>query len=349
VIPHWDGEVGLNTDILQISHKIFSETKNINTGSAVMNLLCNGGPVAAAERLASFLSIHGLNPEEKRKVHIGFSAGRFDFMNRAFGIIPQHKWEEEAWMAVRGQIFSEATEIFLRLLAGETLSSDQVPLRYLRKENFRTEEDWEKVSAIADSEGLLNDGKLEVDKRFVFEPLKIIPQDYRQDLLDLVIGTHDPNFQKMANEFLPVKVFNLSITQPEVIEKTHERMASVFHKDGGPWNRTYMPRTVFVFLNEDEDKSVEQRRDAAKKSAENALGHYWAALEGTIDPMKVAKAADNALIGDSTAIISQMQERFHPDDRLMLWFDFFNHNSKEVMKSMKAFMEKVAPEFKKNS
>ena len=40
-----------------------------------------------------------------------------------------------------------------------------------------------------------------------------------------------------------------------------------------------------------------------------------------------------------------MRERFHPDDRLMLWFDFNNHDSKQVMRNMDAFMTTVAPSF----
>ena len=39
----------------------------------------------------------------------------------------------------------------------------------------------------------------------------------------------------------------------------------------------------------------------------------------------------------------QIVERFHPDDRLMLWFDFFNHDSHHVQEMMRLFMEKVAP------
>jgi hypothetical protein len=36
-----------------------------------------------------------------------------------------------------------------------------------------------------------------------------------------------------------------------------------------------------------------------------------------------------------------MVERFHPEDRLMLWFDFFNHDNERVMSNMRAFMEHV--------
>jgi alkanesulfonate monooxygenase SsuD/methylene tetrahydromethanopterin reductase-like flavin-dependent oxidoreductase (luciferase family) len=103
-----------------------------------------------------------------------------------------------------------------------------------------------------------------------------------------------------------------------------------------------MPRTVFVFLN-DEHESAEACRKAAQEEARQALGAYWTALEGTLDPSKVEKAADNALVGDVEDIAQQMRERFHSDDRIMLWFDFFNHDNERVIRNMEAFMTKVAP------
>src|SRR6266404_7682798 len=57
VIPHFVGEIGLNTDILQLAHKIFAQTKNISVGSAIRNILCNGGPVAHAEAVKTFLTL----------------------------------------------------------------------------------------------------------------------------------------------------------------------------------------------------------------------------------------------------------------------------------------------------
>src|SRR3984885_15696909 len=44
VIPHFQGEIGLNTDILQVAHVAFAKTKKIGIGSAIRNILCNGGP-----------------------------------------------------------------------------------------------------------------------------------------------------------------------------------------------------------------------------------------------------------------------------------------------------------------
>ena len=345
VIPHWQGEVGLMTDFVQIAQAIFARTKNIECGSAVMNILCNGGPIAAAERIVALANLHGLNPDEKRRIHVGFSGGRFEFMNRPFGINPRNAVEEAAWPALRGQIFREAAEIFLRLLRGDAISSDQIRKTALTRENFRSDEDWQRVLEAAGTDG----DSVEIDRRYEFEDLAIIPRAWRRELVQLVAGTHDPRAQEQFNEVLPVQVFNLSITQPEMIENTHTRMKEKYHKDGGSWQRSYMPRTTFVFINAQEHLSPDEQRVAAKQEAELALGEYWKALEGTIDPSRVSRAANNALIGNPADIIEQMKERFHPDDRLMLWFDFFNHDSKRVIANMKAFMEHVAPTFQETA
>ena len=64
VVPHYPGEVGLCTDFVQVAQQMFTRTKNIEVGSAVMCLLANGGPIAHAERVGSFLALHGMNPDE---------------------------------------------------------------------------------------------------------------------------------------------------------------------------------------------------------------------------------------------------------------------------------------------
>ena len=46
-------------------------------------------------------------------------------------------------------------------------------------------------------------------------------------------------------------------------------------------------------------------------------------------------------------IIKQIKERFHPEDRIMTWFDFFNHDSERVCRNMSSFMKLVAPHFTK--
>ena len=345
VVPHYPGEVGLCTDFFQVAREMFSRTKRMDVGSAVMSILASGGPIAQAERVGSFLALHGMDPREERKLHIGFSAGRFEFMARPYGIVPRDSVEEAAWPALRGQIFSEASEIFLRLLNGEVVSSESIPPTNLTRSNFRTDEDWDRVQrAAVRQHGLESPPEsIEIGNRYVFEEIKTIPQDWRRDLLNLVIGSHDPSLQEKVNRFRAVQVFNLSITPPHVIEETHERMKRSYHKDGGPWTRRMMPRTVMVFVNDEEGLTREQQDEAAMEEARSALSTYWSALEGTIDPSKIDRATDNAVIGSAQSVSEQISQRFNPEDRLMCWFDFFNHDSERVMRDMTAFMTKVAP------
>jgi alkanesulfonate monooxygenase SsuD/methylene tetrahydromethanopterin reductase-like flavin-dependent oxidoreductase (luciferase family) len=331
VIPHFVGEIGLNTDILQLAHRVFARTKRISMGSAIMNILCNGGPIAAAERVKTFLTLHGHDPEEKRLLTVGFAAGRFPFINVPYGIVPRDSVETAAWPVVKNRIFEEATEIFLRLLRGETINSDMIAPRFLRRSDFRKDEEWQRV---VEAHGQHCE-QIELEPRWRFPNLKIVPHEPRMDLLRLSIGSHDPATQIFANTILPVGVFNLSITPGDEIEKTNERMRRHYHPDGGPWQRRLMPRTVLVFISDDAAKAQDEAR--------SALSNYWRALEGTLDEEKVRRATNNALVGDPDAIVAQMRERFDPADRLMLWFDFNNHDSARVMKNMSDFMEKVVP------
>ena len=94
VVPHFQGEIGLCTDFFQLAHKVFACTKNIEVGSAVMSLMCNGGPIGMAERIGNFCTLHGLNPDERRRLHIGFATGRFEFMGRPYGFVPRDAVEE---------------------------------------------------------------------------------------------------------------------------------------------------------------------------------------------------------------------------------------------------------------
>ena len=345
VVPHYPGEVGLCTDFFQVASEMFSRTSSIEVGSAVMSILASGGPIAQAERVGSFLALHGLDPDESRRLHIGFSAGRFEFMARPYGIVPRDVVEEAAWPALRGQVFAEASEIFLRLLNGEIVSSEMIRPTVLTRDNFRSDEDWAGVQGAAMSVRGLDSSpdSIEFAKRYEFEDIKTIPQEWRRELLNLVLGSHDSKLQEEVNKLRPVQVFNLSITPPHVIEETHDRFSQHYHPDGGPWERSMMPRTVMVFVNDEEGLTLEQQDEAAMKEARAALTTYWSALEGTIDPTKIERAADNAVIGNVESVCEQILERFHPEDRLMCWFDFFNHDSERVKRNMTAFMTKVAP------
>ncbi len=344
VIPHWQGEVGLNCDMLQSAHAIFARTERIEVGSAVMNILQGGGPIAAAERIAFFAALQQLRGDPRR-IHVGFSAGRFDYMNRAHGYVPRNALESAVpYPFLKGKIFHEATEIFCRLLAGETLSSDDVPARTIQESECRTPQDWQAILAAGqDAEAIIDvDGAPHVvlPKRFEFEALKIIPQDWDRDLVRLMAGSHDPAIATLANQWMPCQVANLSITPPEIIERTHAMMETTYK---GTWERRMMPRTVMVFLNAEPGLTPSEQTAAAQAEARKGLEAYWNALTGTIDPSKIQHAADNAVVGNPADVAAQIRARYHPEDRLMLWFDFFNHDSPRVIRNMEAFMEQVAP------
>ena len=361
VIPHFSGEIGLNTDILQLAHVIFSRTKRLHVGSAIRNILCNGGPIAHAEAIRTFLSLHALSAAGTagRILDIGFAAGRFPFSNVQYGIRPRNQTELAAWPVLRGLIFQEAVEIFLRFLRGDIFSSQDVRRKRLSREQFRAPTEWDNVVA-AYRQDLINDwpreitqiqarkpqvlpnevNAIEIPAWWVFDQVGVIPFEAPLDNLRLTIGAHDAASQNLANEFMPVGVFNLSITPTPVIEETHKRMTERFHKKGGAWTRQHMPRTVLVFIDEN-GGSLETRRRRAQETAEKALSNYWRAIEGTLDPEKVRNAVGNALVGSADDIRAQLAERFHPEDRLMLWFDFNNHDTGAVEKSMRDFMQKV--------
>lgn len=338
VVPHWQGEVGLCTDFPQLALETFRRTKRIDVGSAVVAIVASGGPIAQAERIANTVQFLSLQSPD-RKLHVGFSAGRFEFMARPYGILPRNAVEKAAWPALRGQIFIEAAEIFLRLLRGDTFDSDDIRSTVLTRKNFRSDEDWQAVQNAAGADA----DAIEIERRYNFEEISIVPKEWPRNQLELIAGTHDPQAQVFVNSILPVKTFNLSITSPEIIDSTHERMREHYHPDGGEWQRRDMPRTTFVFLNAEQGLSAEQQSAAAHEEARLALGEYWKALEGTLDPAKVEKAVDNALIGNPEEVAAQALTRFHPDERLMTWFDFFNHDSERVIRNMEAWMEQVVP------
>lgn len=331
VIPHFEGEIGLNTDILQVAHLLFARTRKIHVGSAIRNIQCNGGPIAHAEAIRTFLTLHGLTPGESRILDIGFASGRFPFSNVPYGVRPRNAMEAAAWPVLKGKIFQEATEIFLRLLKGEVLASKDVRPKTLSRKDFRTDADWEKV---AKAHGSPVD-VIDIPSLWQFDQVGVIPFEAPMELLKLTIGCHDLETQIFANKFLPCGVFNLSITPAPQIEATHKAMQEAYHPAGGLWTRAHMPRTVLVFLNSDPEW--------ARAKAVHAMENYWRAIEGTLDPEKVRNAVDNALVGDAAMIAEEMKRRFHKDDRLMLWFDFDNHDNADVCRSMRDFMEKVAP------
>lgn len=336
VIPHFKGEIGLNTDILQLAHVIFGQTKNISVGSAIRNILCNGGPIAHAEAMRTFLSLRGLH-DDRRPLNIGFASGRFEFSNRPYGIRPRNAVEKAAWPVVKGKILLEAIEIFMRLLKGEKIARKDVPQFSLKASDFRKPEEWARVYEIAGRDEVL------LEPWWDFEKVGVIPFEAPLDLLRLTLGSHDPAAQKLANSIMPCGVFNLSITPPQVIEETHQRMAKEYHPAGGPWTRDLMPRTAMVFLDATPGLSSEARTEKARQAAKKAWINYWKAMEGTLDQKKVDQAVENTLAGSPEVLAEMINSKYHKDDRLMLWFDFNNHDNEALKLAMADFMEQVAP------
>jgi alkanesulfonate monooxygenase SsuD/methylene tetrahydromethanopterin reductase-like flavin-dependent oxidoreductase (luciferase family) len=340
VIPEFKGEIGLSTDILQLAHVVFSQTKNLRLGSAIRNIICNGGPIAHAEAIRMFLTLHQFQAKSDRQVlEIGFAAGRFPFSNAPYGFYPRTSLENSFWEVIKNKYFQEASEIFLRLITGGRLSSEQISPRYLTKKDFRSPEEWQKALQIGEIEKCLDlsgpEARVRLDRHYNFEKVGVIPFEAPLELLRLTVGSHDPETQELVNQFWPVGVFNLSITPPAVIEETHQRMKSVYHSKGGPWLREYMPRTVLLFINTDSKK--------AQAAAQKAWENYWRAMEGTLDPKKVEAAVKNTIFGNPEEVAAQIMNKYDRSDRLMLWFDFNNHDTEDVENSMKLFFEKVVP------
>ena len=342
VIPQFRGEIGLNTDILQLAHLAFAQTKKIHVGSAIRNIICNGGPIAHAEAVKTFLSLHGLRENEQRKLHLGFAAGRFPFSNTPYGFHPQNDFEFAAWDVIKNKYFQQAVEIFLRLLGGEHISSRDLSSRIMTEGDFRDSEQWQKCLKVAKNADLVDKEKIVLYNHWEFEKVGVIPFEAPLNLLDLTLGSHDPETQILANQFAPVGVFNLSITPTPVIEETHARMARHYHKSGGTWTRDRMPRTLLLFVDDNPGVSDQEKSARAKAAARSAWENYWKAMEGTLDPKKVEAAVGNTMAGHPQELVDKIREKYHDDDRLMLWFDFNNHDSQRVKESMKIFMDKIA-------
>ena len=74
----------------------------------------------------------------------------------------------------------------LRLLKGDVISSDDTYTTIFTRSNFRSDEDWERVQKAAMKRDGLSEAptSVEMEKRYSFEEIKIIPQEWRRDLLE---------------------------------------------------------------------------------------------------------------------------------------------------------------------
>ncbi len=346
LLPHFNGELCINTDILQIASVAYPQTKRIEVGSAIRNIIANGGPIAHAEAVRTYLTIHGEELRKSgRKLNIGFGIGRFAYANEVYGFKPRNRVEVLLWNAVRALTLREAAEIFVRMLSGETLGSADVTPKVIQRTEVKDQAVWSEALQHA---GLPSDTlSIVIAPLWDFDRVKLIPEEVDLSDLNLVLGSHDPQLQKHINQWLPVKVFNLSVTPNHIIDQTHDRMRACFHPSGGAWKRQYMPRTVMVFTCADVGLTEAEQDAKAELEARDAMHAYWQAMEGTVDQGKVESGMENAVYGSPAKVYRSISERFHPDDCLMTWFDFNTNDAAVVIKRMQSFMEHVAPLIKK--
>ncbi|MCX6119727.1 MAG: hypothetical protein NT027_19500, partial [Proteobacteria bacterium] len=274
--------------------------------------------------------------------NIGFAAGRFPYINRPFGILPRNTTEEILWPIYQRLIFIEATEIFLRLLRGETLSSMSTKNWLIDSSFFKSQDDFQAISKKLNALGL-DESQFNYRKRWQFDDLTLVPKidlnsrDYQN--LTFTIGSHDPLARDHALNICDLDIFNLSFTPPDQIEKIHEEMSLHYLSKNKLWSRNKLPRTVLTFI----DRSGQRARDRASACFDT----YIEAMRGTVALPSKEHLMARALIGDPLQIIEQLNHSpdhgFNRDDRLMLWFEFNQVNCEDIIDQMALFADKVMP------
>ncbi|MEY4630763.1 MAG: hypothetical protein RIQ81_883 [Pseudomonadota bacterium] len=316
VIPHYRGEIGINCDSPQLFHVMTSRTRRIGFGTAIYNIVGgSGGPIAAADRMRSlaFLNQFAIQP---RRLEIGFASGRFPFINRPFGIVPRDDFEVANWQECSRLILCEATEVFLRLVAGESISSEQITSRsYANGTPYKP--------------------------RWNFEELMLVPALAPEvaERMSFVLGSHDPAAQETALKWADCDIFNLSFTAPDQIDAVHAAMQKRYENTDRHWGRHRMPRTVLIFIDDTSKKAHER--------ANHCFDTYIEAMRGTAAVPDKSVLMERALIGDPQEILAQLSpdnpRRLHRDDRLMLWFEFNQADSHDICRQMKLFSQQVMP------
>lgn len=338
VIPNFMGEVGLNCDSVQLAQQVFARTQHLGFGTAILNIVGgNGGPIAAADRIRTLAWYNALS-DQPRRLDIGVASGRFPYINEPFGILPRSREEQILWPQYQRLIFVEALEIFLRLLNGECLGSEEVTKHRIDRRLFRDEAQF--LAACHQ----LGTESWEYRPRWQFAPLKLVPELPRaewQKFMTLVLGSADPYARDHALMFGDLDCFNLSFTPPAQIDATHAVMQERYAAAGKAWDRSRMPRTVLVFIDETSERA-EQRASAC-------FDTYIEAMRGTVATPSKAELMARALIGDPERVYRQLlpddPRAFHADDRLMLWFEFNQADGAAIEAQMRLFAQEVLPHF----
>jgi alkanesulfonate monooxygenase SsuD/methylene tetrahydromethanopterin reductase-like flavin-dependent oxidoreductase (luciferase family) len=340
VIPTFRGEIGLNSDSPQLAQALFERTARIGFGTAIYNIVGgNGGPLAAADRVRALAFINSLR-EAPRSLHLGVAAGRFPYINKPYGVLPRDPIEAALWPQYKRLIFLEALEIFLRLSNSETLASSQLTRRTISRELFSSDEAWERALREVRGQVELAHGGVPYRGRWTFEPLRLVPELPREDLsrhVRFVLGSSDPLALDLASQLGEIDIFHLSFTPPEQINATHELMRAREGAAGRAWHRGRMPRTVLVFVDRD--------RRRAEERASKTLDMYLAGMEGTVATPEKQRLLARALVGDGPMVRQQLSpddpRGFHPDDRLMLWFEYGQADSAAIIDQMRYFADQV--------
>jgi alkanesulfonate monooxygenase SsuD/methylene tetrahydromethanopterin reductase-like flavin-dependent oxidoreductase (luciferase family) len=327
-IPHYSGEVGLNADSFQLFHWIVAHTERIGLGTAIHNIVGgSGGPIASADRVNVLRFMNEECWPAPRELRIGIASGRFPYQNAPFGLSPRGPLEALAWPLFERIAFYEAIEIFLRLTAGERLSSADLERHALTREQVLAV-----AGNAAEPELAGIEFPLLVAPRWTFEALQLMPA-CASEHLRFVLGSSDSKALAIARRHAPVDLFNLSFTPPERIEALHAELAA----GDGTWKRERLPRTVLVFADPSSAR--------ARERAEAALDVYIEAMRGTAQVPDKQVLLARALVGDAVALREQLvpggSHGFHEGDRLMLWFEFNQLEGAEVEAQMRYFFEEV--------
>jgi alkanesulfonate monooxygenase SsuD/methylene tetrahydromethanopterin reductase-like flavin-dependent oxidoreductase (luciferase family) len=343
VIPSYPGEVGFSNDAPQLIQFLLGRTRRIGFGTAIYNIVGgNGGPIRAAEAIRTLAFLNGLR-DTPRMLHVGVASGRFEFINRPFGVHPRDAEEKLLWKQYKRFVFLEALEIFLRLSNGEVLSSEMLTPHTLGREHFDSDSEWERARAeLARLRAEPLPERLPYRRRWNFEPIRLVPSllPAMRECQRFVLGSADPLAREIGCKFADLDVFNLSFSSPESLNAIHREMTGRAGAHGSTWDRSRLPRTALIFIDPD------QRR--AEAAASRAMDVYIEGMRGTLQsPPKEALLA-RALVGDAQAVREQLAEGgsrgFHRDDRVMLWFEF-TRGHEDVLKQMRYFAQEVMPHF----
>jgi alkanesulfonate monooxygenase SsuD/methylene tetrahydromethanopterin reductase-like flavin-dependent oxidoreductase (luciferase family) len=331
-IPQFHGEVGLNSDSFQLFHWLMHETKKINLGTGIHNIVGgSGGPIASADRV-NMLHFLNQNSETPRTLRMGVASGRFPYQNVPFGVVARNKTEDDFWFFIKRTVFLEALEIFLRLLNGEELESNDIA-RYQVTAGEAECYFKDKLDAMKRKYAF----PLPIPKRWAFEKLKLVPETKSKEGLRIVLGSSDPEALELGCRYWDLDLFNLSFTPPAELERLHAKMRASCDRRKVVWHRSRLPRTVMVF--------VDPERERALNRAHFVLDNYIEAMRGTAAVPDKKVLLERALVGDAAEVREQLSAQnprgFHSDDRLMLWFEFNQLDGVDIENQMKYFFNEV--------